>query len=307
MALDTKLDLNGQPIFTGFNAIRNTEKAFENLLGIVAGIQSDIELTNGEVVFLQNWLADQAYLKDDPDVIDLLDALDSVLADGVITTEEKGDLSCLLNDFLEFRDEYVYFNSEFEEAIKRTTGIFSGISADDTLSDDEVYFLKHWLDSHSNVRNYWPMSEVDKAINSALADGVLTGSEKEFILHVLHASVGGSFSADGIAAGKTTELPLDLVEYIDFENKVFCFTGTMTVGTRRECIEITEHLGGFVSKGVTLKVDYLVLGPAASRDWYNTSYGRKIEKAVEYKKHHNSNISVISESDWLLWSRRVAN
>jgi hypothetical protein len=99
------LDNNGQPVVTGFNYSRNVEKAFDNLLGIISGIQADIELTNGEIVFLQNWLSDQQYLRSDPDVIDLLDALDSVLADGVITAEERADLSVLLNDFIEYRDE----------------------------------------------------------------------------------------------------------------------------------------------------------------------------------------------------------
>jgi hypothetical protein len=41
----------------------------------------------------------------------------------------------------------------------------------------------------------------------------------------------------------------------------------------------------------------LVIGTFASRDWANTNYGRKIERAVELRQS-GSGISIISEEHW---------
>jgi hypothetical protein len=49
---------------------------------------------------------------------------------------------------------------------------------------------------------------------------------------------------------------------------------------------------------VTLDLDYLVVGTAASRDWAGTSHGRKIEKAVAYQER-GEDLMVIAEEDWV--------
>lgn len=293
------LDLHGQPLSKGFNSKRNAVKAFENLLGIVSGIQGDVELTKEELIFLQMWLVDQEYLAKDPDVIDLLDAINDVLADGVLTASEKEDISCLLSDFLEYRDDYDYLDSDVEQSIKRAVGVFSGLSADDKLSDNEVYFLRDFISAHEVARDYWPLSQVARLVDDCLSDGVLTGSEKQAILIMLHESVGGAFSGDGIASGKSTCLPVEEVSRINFDGRVFCFTGAMMSGTRADCHKRVTDLGGVVSNSVIRKLDYLVIGPIASRDWFNTSYGRKIERAVRYRDDKGLGLKIISESNWL--------
>ena len=172
------LDEHGQPILKGYNSKRNAIKAFENLLGIVSGIQGDVNLTKEELVFLQSWLIEQDYLVNDPDVVDLLDAINDVLADGILTQPEKDDISCLLSDFLEYRDDYNYLEQDIQQSIKRATGVFAGLSSDDKLSDEEVIYLKNFLDTHHSARKHWPLSSVARLVDEALADGVLSGNEK---------------------------------------------------------------------------------------------------------------------------------
>uniref|UniRef100_Q31HW4 DNA ligase n=1 Tax=Hydrogenovibrio crunogenus (strain DSM 25203 / XCL-2) TaxID=317025 RepID=Q31HW4_HYDCU len=290
------LDVNGQPVMA-FNFRENVDKAFENLMGILSGIQADEAMTNGEVVFLQNWLSDQKYLHNDPDVFDLLDLLSSILEDGIITSDEKADLSQLVSDVLEYRDDYVYMGDVDKDAFRRALGVFSGIAADDELTDMEVSYLNEWLDSHGELICHWPISKVNRLVKSALEDGVITGEERESILSVLYEAVGGAFSDDGAASGKTTTLPIDDVDCVEFDGKVFCITGALAYGTRKECQDLILKFGGKVSKGITKKLDYLVVGPVASRDWFNTSYGRKIEKAVGYRDE-GYGLKIISEEVW---------
>jgi NAD-dependent DNA ligase len=65
----------------------------------------------------------------------------------------------------------------------------------------------------------------------------------------------------------------------------------------KDCKRAVENAGGFE---VSLKkaTDYLVIGNYATDSWIHSSYGRKIEKAMEMKQkgHH---IKIISESHWV--------
>ena len=47
-----------------------------------------------------------------------------------------------------------------------------------------------------------------------------------------------------------------------------------------------------------MDLDYLVIGSLASREWAHTSHGRKIEKAMDYKKKGCS-INIVSEEQWV--------
>lgn len=52
------------------------------------------------------------------------------------------------------------------------------------------------------------------------------------------------------------------------------------------------------SKNVTKKVNYLVIGELASRDWVASSHGRKIEKALVFKEK-GVPVMMLSEKDWV--------
>ena len=287
-----ELDQNGQPLNLNFCRAQNTEKAFEGLYGVLKGISSDKQISDGEILFLDAWLRDQAYLRKDPDVIDLLDAIQDILADGVVTKAERKDLLQLVKDILEFRDEFVYFDDNVKTQLNIAMGIFSGISSDVTLTDGEIKFLKRWLKETEVLQDHWPVSTVFKVVKDALKDGVITEQERAEILQILEDVVGGSIQEDGVASGKSSRLPLHDIDRIEFEGRVFCFTGTMTYGPRAMCEELTIAKGGTVIRGVTKKLDYLVLGPIASRDWIHSSFGRKVEKAMQYGK------TIISEEVW---------
>lgn len=46
-----------------------------------------------------------------------------------------------------------------------------------------------------------------------------------------------------------------------------------------------------------MKLDYLVLGPLVTPSWAHTSFGRKIEKAIDYQRR-GCLIEIIDESGW---------
>ena len=78
----------------------------------------------------------------------------------------------------------------------------------------------------------------------------------------------------------------------------FHYHRQVAFGTRRNVMEAIEARGGTPSDSApTRESNYLVIGVFASRDWANTNYGRKIERAVELRDSR-SGIAIISEEHW---------
>jgi NAD-dependent DNA ligase len=57
-------------------------------------------------------------------------------------------------------------------------------------------------------------------------------------------------------------------------------------------------MGGINAKSVTKNLDYLVLGTYVTDSWIHESFGRKIEKAMQYRDS-GLPIKIITEEHWL--------
>ena len=80
---------------------------------------------------------------------------------------------------------------------------------------------------------------------------------------------------------------------------MFCLSGDFDCfESKSEVEDLIQSLGGTASKSVTKKVHYLVVGGAGSTDWKFGKYGRKIEKALDYRAKGVA-IEVIEET-WLV-------
>ncbi len=199
-------------------------------------------------------------------------------------------------------DNFSFFASTKSRLLKRSCesliGICAGIMADDVLNDEEIFFLNMWLEDNKNIANTWPAEIIYRRIKDILADGKITEDERNFLKQTLIDLLGGSLRKTGITSGLSTNLSIDKVDYIEFENNCFCFTGTFLYGTRVVCEKAVLQRQGKVSPRVTLDLNYLVIGTLITNEWAHTSFGRKIEKAVEYKKRR-PDILIISESQWV--------
>lgn len=130
-----------------------------------------------------------------------------------------------------------------------------------------------------------------------LEDGRLDDEESSELLAILRSLSGESSEVGELA--KPSSLPICLpAPQIRFESNTFLFTGTCAFGTRKQCQEAIESLGGINAGSVTKSLNYLVLGTYVTDSWAHETFGRKIEKAIEYK---NSGVPlyIISEEHWL--------
>jgi NAD-dependent DNA ligase len=93
-------------------------------------------------------------------------------------------------------------------------------------------------------------------------------------------------------------LPIDDIVTVDLQHASVCHTGEFLYGTRAACERATMKAGGTCSDSVSRHVAYLVVGTRVSPNWAHTSFGRKIQKAVELQEDGHS-VEIISERRWL--------
>ena len=183
-------------------------------------------------------------------------------------------------------------------AMEHLLGMVQGMLADGHLHDMEIKMLATWLSANEELLNMWPASVVAQRVNAALDDGHISDAERQHLTQTLCDLLANDFAETGSASPEPTRLPV--TDDIDVEvcDAGFCLTGEFAYGTRNACAELTTKAGGIAIENVTKKARYLVIGSRVSPDWAHTSYGRKIERAMEIQTHGHS-IFIISEQRWL--------
>ena len=182
-----------------------------------------------------------------------------------------------------------------DRAINELLGLAKGIAADGVVNQKEAEFLQKWLVANTAVKDNPVIATLFKRVNEMLEDNNLDDEEARELLDTLHKFGGGDFELGEIQ--KAIRLHFDdPPPGIDFQGRRFCFTGTFAYGSRSDCRRIVENLGG-TAGSLTKATDYLVVGIYATDSWAHSSFGRKIEKAVEYREK-GSGIAIVSEERW---------
>jgi len=182
-----------------------------------------------------------------------------------------------------------------DRQIDTLIGLSKGITADGKVDQLEAEFLQTWLVQNSQSENPIILNLLDK-VAEFLGDGILDDDESSELLSILHTVSGEKTELGEVA--KTSKLPVcSPAPEIKFPEKIFLFTGTCAFGSRKQCREAIESLGGVNASNVTKKLDYLVLGTYVTDSWAHESFGRKIEKAMEYRK--SVPLAIVTEDHWL--------
>ncbi len=289
------LDDHGQPINRRFNYSQNVQKALQDLLGICQGIVADQHITSDEALFLDVWLRNNRILENDPDYRDLLELTTDILEDGILTVEELDDLKELISTIIDYRSDQGFANEK--EAVQRLLGICKGVSADQELNESEIIVLSNWVDRSVAWIESPVVANIHAAVRAVLQDGLITEDEQKSLLELLYKTTGDD-PRMGLTGGLSIGAFADSIEAVEFVDCSFCFTGQFTYGSRSECQKVTANQGGSIHKTVTKKTQYLVIGELSSRDWTNTSFGRKVEKAIQYRKQ-GIPIAILHEELWL--------
>lgn len=84
---------------------------------------------------------------------------------------------------------------------------------------------------------------------------------------------------------------------LQFDRKVFVFTGQLAAMQRRQAEEAVEARGGMIAGKVSMTTHYIVVGALGSASWkFGEDGGRKLAAA---KFKHGTRAEVISEAEFL--------
>ena len=185
-----------------------------------------------------------------------------------------------------------------DRQVDEVIGLCKGVLSDGSVNQGEAEFLLSWLDANRDAADLWPANVIYPRIQAMLADGILDAQEEQELIEMLITITGTpKIAATGSSASST--LPLcDPAPPVVFEGALFCLTGQFACGTRAEVQQTVIAKGGRVCSSPTSKTSFLVVGEAGSRDWIHSTFGRKIEKAVEMREG-GGQIAIIAEQ-WFL-------
>jgi NAD-dependent DNA ligase len=189
----------------------------------------------------------------------------------------------------------VNLSRRIDRSINELLGLTKGIIADGSVSVAESDTLRAWINANPEAAAAWPGNVLAERVARIYNDGRVDDVEREELRCLLEDLAGGHVTEQGNAS---TRLPLDdQAPELRFDGSVYVFTGRFFSGTRQWCEAIVESRGGVCSSNVTRRTAYLVIGELGSRDWKHTSFGRKIQKAVEIRAAGRG-LAIIAEDHW---------
>ena len=185
--------------------------------------------------------------------------------------------------------------------IDELIGISRGLTADNRVNTKEAEFLRDWILEHFRYDDLdsYPLNTIFDRLEEMLSDDIIDAEEEIELISMLKSLTGDKTITDQVSSMSST-LPLcNPMPEVVLSGSTFCLTGEFTIGTRKTCENLIKELGGTVKKTPTLKTDYLVIGILGSEDWIHSSFGRKIESAVELRDTRKTNMKIITEEHFI--------
>lgn len=180
--------------------------------------------------------------------------------------------------------------------IDELIGLAKGALLDGKVEQREAEGIYAWLNANVMCLDTWPASVLYERLRTMLDDGVLDGDESAELLGLLMQFAAPQGGVESVAPAS---LPLSIpAPQIIHPGRSFCFTGVFEFGSRADCHEAVVARGGEAAKGVTKKLDYLVIGSVGSEFWRHSNFGTKIMKAAQYREA-GAPLAIIAEPYWV--------
>lgn len=283
-----------------FTGPAELHKAVNTLSGIVAGITTDMKISEDEINELANWCVLHQHLENRHPFNELIPMIKSAYQDGVITTDESEDIIWLCNNFISVDQYYALTTSSLQFLM----GMLHGIMADGELSDSEIRHLQTWIAANDFLEGCYPFDELESLISAILLDGVISQEERETLMAFIGEFIDTTMSYN-INENVLKELQskysisgvCSICQEINFDGSTFCFTGKSDRASRNDIAAIVENCGGKYIDRVTKGTNYLIVGNSGNPCWAYSCYGRKIEQAVNLRKN-GGKIKIINEVDF---------
>jgi hypothetical protein len=201
-----------------------------------------------------------------------------------------------------------YFDA-VTKALQELFGYLHGILADRTIKAEELRRLMDWMDDHSHLNGIYPFTEIEALIVGVLQDKLIDEREQKF----LQAFFAQFVTLSPNQKDYSHELEISAKELcvagicavnpdVQFEGRMFCFTGFSAKGPRSIFADTISKRRGIYHDNIVHELNYLVIGGDGNPAWAYSCYGRKVEAAMRLRKKGGS-LLIIHESDF--WDAAV--
>jgi NAD-dependent DNA ligase len=265
-------------------------RLLHELEGLLEGISADHLINEAESQRIRRWLDENAGFDDVHPFSEMASHLRKALTDGVITLDECDDLLFVVRNLTRANH---YFDS-LRGGVQILSGLLAGIAADGILRPIEVEHLQGWTEQWGYLQGLWPFDECVSIVTAALVQRQLEENAKSRIF-----ALSRHFPVAGDTRGKPPLLEAVCATdpRVEFHGKAFVFTGESPKAEREVMVAHVEGMGGVHHHNVRLDSNYLVVCEAGSPYWAFACYGRKIEKALDYRKRGQP-LLIIHERDF---------
>ena len=190
----------------------------EELRGIILGINYDGVINNLEVKELNDWLDKNRSLSLNDEYKSLINDIEDVLEDGMISDDER---KLLLN----YANKYKHSIDNIGASLNELNGIIEGIVCDSVINEDEVRNLNNWLNDNKQLRGITVYDNISLIVMKVLDDNIVTTDEQKELLHLISSSIIDSKSNLRIEYLKKqirarNIIGIDLIELIDNEDMI---------------------------------------------------------------------------------------
>lgn len=272
------------------------------LKGILKGIQADKKLNENELTSLKEWLTVHEELRTIAYVSDLYYIIKEALKDGVLDPQEKEEILNYCSEFPELEGPI----NQMSREMLVLHGFMQGVAADEKINKSEVSALKNWMELHRTNIEKWPYNALNSILETAILNQNISAQIKEEILNFcgqfVHTASDRQLDPDPeipdflqyTKSLKTIDTIYDDDDDVLFKESHFCLSGNFRDLNKKELMEKIVAKGGIQDKSITQKTDYLVVGSISSALWKYSTYGLKVQKALE-KKSQGEKIRILSE------------
>lgn len=263
--------------FIAYISGASLKKDIHALYGMVKGFALDSAISEEEKDYIKSWRETFSPYTAYTDVATIIGVIDNILADDVITLEEINTLQLTIRKHLD-----IVSTSTVTLATQILNGIIRGILTDEEITDEECQNLRAWLYENNYLSGHFPFDKLYSAIETVLADGVLTPSEAATIKSEINNLL------DPVESLRK--------EVMSIKGKRICLSGNFAFGQKSAVEQYIIDQGGIIETSVKKTTDILVVGDYECLSYSNGTYGTKVKKAIEYNGK-GCNIQISKESD----------
>lgn len=276
------------------------DKSIHTLEGIVKGIAIDGKVNKSEINELNSWCNDYAQFSNRSPFNELIPLIEEAIADEILTKEETDGILWFAKNLT---TPNLYFDI-ISADIQRLQGLLHGVLADNKIEEEELKQLRCWIDENNHLKGSYPYDEIDSIIATVMSDGKIDPSEQDllkvFFSEFVSLPINSTIDQNELSQlKKTITLPgiCAFCPEIEFDSRLFCFTGISSRASRSAIAKEIEVAGGNYIDNIRQDLNYLVVGNKGNPCWAFSCYGRKVEQVIDYRKK-GIQIVIVNENDF---------